>query len=187
MQDNDPYRYDIFIRSLAKCGNPVACFLTGMDDIFGRNRSPRPPLDQLRRAAQAGHRGAAYVAAVFLYRANIGDDADATAIAYMKQVEGEDQGQWRPSLINNLQSLHWRSRGVNLAWQMRSVALRLGLRRPTLPTVVLRGDIQHCVGPAHCGREPRRRGCCMYFCSDECRLRYECHVYFYRVKYGYVR
>jgi hypothetical protein len=92
MQNDDPDGYDVFIRSLAEASNPVACFLTGMDDIFGRNHSPRPPLDQLHRAAEGGHRVAAYVAAVFLYRANSGADADATAIAYMKQVEGEDQG-----------------------------------------------------------------------------------------------
>jgi hypothetical protein len=61
MQNDAPDGYDIFIHSLAEADNPVACFLTGMDDIFGRNRNPRPPLDQLHRAAEGGHRGAAYV------------------------------------------------------------------------------------------------------------------------------
>jgi hypothetical protein len=84
MQNDEPDGYDVFIRSLAEAGNLVACFLTRMDDIFGRNHSPWPPLDQLHRAAEGGHRVAAYVAAVFLYRANSGADADATAIANMK-------------------------------------------------------------------------------------------------------
>ena len=72
MQNADPDGYDVFVRSLAAAGNPVACFLTGMDDIFGRNRSPQPPLDELYCTAKDGHRGAAYVAAVFLYRVNSG-------------------------------------------------------------------------------------------------------------------
>ena len=62
MQNNNPVGYDVFIRSLAVAGNPVACFLTGMDDIFSRNRSPQPPLDELHHASQDGHRGAAFVA-----------------------------------------------------------------------------------------------------------------------------
>ena len=57
MQHDDPNGYDVFIPSLAEAGNPVACFLTGMDDIFGRNCSPRPPLDQLHHAAEGGPEG----------------------------------------------------------------------------------------------------------------------------------
>ncbi|KAF8779698.1 hypothetical protein HU200_002450 [Digitaria exilis] len=45
MQEEDPAGYDVFLRSLAAYGNLEACFLTGMDDIFGRNHSPRPPLE----------------------------------------------------------------------------------------------------------------------------------------------
>ena len=57
MQNDNPDGYDVFIPSLAEAGNPVACFLTGMDDIFGRNHSPRPPLDQLHHAAEGGPEG----------------------------------------------------------------------------------------------------------------------------------
>jgi hypothetical protein len=71
--------------------NPVVFFLTGID-IFVWNCSPQPSLNELHRAAKDRHRGAAYVVAFFLYRANNGADADATAIVYMKQVEGEEQG-----------------------------------------------------------------------------------------------
>ncbi|KAF8657542.1 hypothetical protein HU200_059985 [Digitaria exilis] len=98
MQEEDPAGYDVFVRNLAACGNLEACFLTGMDDIFGRNRSPRPPLEQLHRAAAAGHKMAA---TVFLYRANNGNDTNATAMEYMKQVEFEDGLKWRPRFIPN--------------------------------------------------------------------------------------
>ena len=127
------------------------------------------------------------MAAVFLYMANNGADANATTIAYMKQVEGKDQGQWNSPLLKNMQSLYFRRHGVNPPWQMRSVALCWGLRRPTLPTAVARGNIQHCGGPAYYSKEPSRMGFCMYFCRVKCRLRYECLVYFYHIKYRYVR
>jgi hypothetical protein len=72
------------VRSLAAAGNTAARFLAGIDDIFGRNCVPRPPLDELHHAAQAGHKGAAYVVAVVLYRFYSRADADDTAFAYMK-------------------------------------------------------------------------------------------------------
>jgi hypothetical protein len=93
MQNTDPEGYDVFVRSLATVGNPAVGFLAGIDDIFGRNHGPCPPLDELHRVAQAGHRGAAYVAVVVLYRFYSGAYADGTAFAYMKQVEGEAPGQ----------------------------------------------------------------------------------------------
>jgi hypothetical protein len=47
MQNTDPEGYDVFIRSLAAAGNPATGFHVGIDNIFGRNRSPRPALDEL--------------------------------------------------------------------------------------------------------------------------------------------
>jgi hypothetical protein len=132
MQNTDPEGYDIFVRSLAVAGNPAAGFLAGIDDIFGRNSGPCPPLDELDRASLAGHKGAAYVAAVILYRFYSGADADGTAFAYMKQVEGEAPRQWRRRMLNNVHSLYFRTRGVNLATQMRTIALRASRRRPML-------------------------------------------------------
>jgi hypothetical protein len=92
MQHTDPNGYDVFVRSLAAAGNPVSSVLAGMDDIFGKNRGQHPPLNELHRAAHTGNRGAAYVVAVLLYRFYSEADIDATAFAYMKQVEGETQG-----------------------------------------------------------------------------------------------
>jgi hypothetical protein len=154
-----------------------------MDDIFGRNHDPRPPLDELHRASQAGHKVAAYVAVVVLYRFYSGDDADDTAFAYMKQVEGEALGQWHRRMLNNMHSLYFRTCGVNLATQMRTIALRAGRRRSTLPPAVARGNIQHCKGRTFCSREPCRRGLAMHFCSDECRLRFECDAFFVGVNH----
>jgi hypothetical protein len=183
MQNTDPEGYDVFVRSLAAAGNPATGFLTGINDIFGRNRGPHPPLDDLHRAAQAGHRGAAYVAAVILYKFYSGADADDTAFAYMKQVEGEAPGQWHRRMLNNVHSLYFRTCGVNLSTQMRTIALRDGRRRPSLPPAVTRGNIQHCIGRTFCSREPSRRGFSMHFCSDECRLHFECDAFFVGVNH----
>jgi hypothetical protein len=133
MQNTNPEGYDVFVRSLAAAGNPAAGFLTKIDDIFDRNRRLFPPLNKLHRAAQAWHRGTAYVAAVVLYRFYSGADADGTAFAYMKQVEGEAPRQWRRRMLNNMHSLYFQTHGVNLATQMRTISLRDGRRRPTLP------------------------------------------------------
>jgi hypothetical protein len=57
MQNTYPEGYDVFVRSLAAVGNPATGFLAGIDDIFGRNRGPCSPLDELHHAAQAGTEG----------------------------------------------------------------------------------------------------------------------------------
>ncbi|KAF8688850.1 hypothetical protein HU200_042121 [Digitaria exilis] len=141
-----------------------ACFLTGMDDIFGRNHSPRPPLEQLHRAAAAGHRTAAYMAAVFLYRPNNSNDTDATAMEYMKQVEFEDGLKWHPRFIPNTYTMDIQPYAAKLAVRSRRFALVLGLLRPTLPPVVVRGNVEQCLDRAFCGREPSRG----YFCGGAC-------------------
>jgi hypothetical protein len=123
------------------------------------------------------------VAAVVLYRFYSRADADGTAFAYMKQVEGEAPGQWRRWMLNNVHSLYFWTRGVNLATQMRTIAHRDGHRRPTLPPAVAQGNIQHCIGQTFSSREPSRRGFAMHFCSDECRLRLECDAFFVGVNH----
>jgi hypothetical protein len=94
LQNVDPNGYDAFVRSLAAASNPVAGFLAGMDDVFGRNRGRRPPLDELHRTTHARNRRAAYVVAVLLYRFYSRADVDATTFAYMRQVEDQAQGPW---------------------------------------------------------------------------------------------
>jgi hypothetical protein len=183
MQNTNPEGYDVFFRSLAAAGNPAAGFLAGIDDFFGRNRTPRPPLNELHRAAQAGHRGVAYVASFVLYRFYSGADADGTAFAYMKQVEGEAPGQWRRRMLNNMHSLDFQTCGVNLATQTRTITLRDGRRLSTLPPAVAQGNIQHYIGRIFCSRELSRRGFAMHFYSDECRLRFECDAFFVGVNH----
>jgi hypothetical protein len=118
-----------------------------------------------------------------LYRFYSGADADGTAYAYMKQVEGEAPGQWHRWMLNNVHPLYFRTRGVNLATQMRTIMLRDGRRRPTLPPAVARGNIQHCIGRTFCSREPSRRGFAMHFCSDECSLCFEYDGFFVGVNH----
>uniref|UniRef100_K3XS79 F-box domain-containing protein n=1 Tax=Setaria italica TaxID=4555 RepID=K3XS79_SETIT len=91
MQWNDGDGYDSLLTHLTQASNPVACFLTEMEVIFEENRSPRPCLDELARTAAGRNNVAAYVAALFLYRANSGVGDDDTAMWYIRQVEGEEE------------------------------------------------------------------------------------------------
>jgi hypothetical protein len=183
MQNTDPEGYDVFIRSLAAAGNPATGYLAGIDDIFGTNHGPHSPLDELHHAAQAGHRGVAYAAAVVLYRFYSGADVDGTTLAYMKRVEGDAPEQWRQQMLNNVHSLYFRTCGVNLAKETRTITLRDGRRRPTLPLAVARGNIQHCIGRTFCSRESSRTGFAMHFYSDEYKLRFECDAFFVGVNH----
>jgi hypothetical protein len=76
MQWNDYKGYDALLDCVARIRNPEACFLSGMDILFGENYSSRSSNAKLEESAQAGNNVTAYVAAMVLYRANgsTGDD-----------------------------------------------------------------------------------------------------------------
>jgi hypothetical protein len=81
---------DSLIKSLAAVGHPEACFRARLCEIFGVNRgSLHPRLEDLKTAADAGHKPAAYMLALCLYRRNSGAGDDAEAMRRIWQVEGE--------------------------------------------------------------------------------------------------
>ncbi|RCV06506.1 hypothetical protein SETIT_1G168200v2 [Setaria italica] len=86
MSLNEPVNYGTLLASLTQVS-----FLTGIKVIFGENRSTRPCLDDLARAAAGGHKVAAYLVTLFLYRDNGGTGDDDTARRYMTKVEGEKE------------------------------------------------------------------------------------------------
>nr|TKW39316.1 hypothetical protein SEVIR_1G170500v2 [Setaria viridis] len=88
MSWNEPVNYGTLLASLTQVG-----FLTGIKVVFGENRSTRPCLDDLARAAAGGHKVAAYLVALFLYRDNGGTGDDDTARRYMTRVEGEKESR----------------------------------------------------------------------------------------------
>ncbi|RLM66299.1 hypothetical protein C2845_PM16G00080 [Panicum miliaceum] len=92
MSWDDPVGYPTLVGRLTKVGNPEACFLTWFEVLF-RKGTPLAPVCTvgLQHDTEFGHNMAAYVAAIFLYRANYGAVSDDAARRYMRQVEGEEE------------------------------------------------------------------------------------------------
>jgi hypothetical protein len=91
LQWNDRKGYDALLDCLTYIRNPEACFLSGMDILFGENYSSRSSIAKLEEEAQARHNVADYIAAMVLYRANGGTGDDDTARLYIREVEGEEE------------------------------------------------------------------------------------------------
>ncbi|KAG2658200.1 hypothetical protein PVAP13_1KG266000 [Panicum virgatum] len=94
--------YQALLHRLTNIGNPEACFITGMQDVFPGPvfTAPGPDLDEnLERAAAGNHKAAAYVAAVLLYMDNGNAGIDATARQYMRQAAttGEEDSVVAPA------------------------------------------------------------------------------------------
>jgi len=80
------------LADLTNIGNPEACYMTGMMNVFSKGTpKARPCIVELARAAERGHNVAAYVATILLFRANTGADDNQAARRYMLQVEGEEE------------------------------------------------------------------------------------------------
>jgi hypothetical protein len=69
------------INTLANVGNPEALFQSGLHRaVLGNTRGVITScLDQLRRAAEAGHKESMYALSLFLYRPNSGEADDDEA------------------------------------------------------------------------------------------------------------
>jgi hypothetical protein len=77
-------RYVALVDNLAAAGNPEACFLRGLTLVFAK-RCMQLGIQCLTRAADAGHKVAAYVLAVLHYCYWDKQEAER----YIRQVEGE--------------------------------------------------------------------------------------------------
>jgi hypothetical protein len=169
------------INTLANVGNPEALFQSSLHHaVLGKTRGViMPSLNQLRRAAEAGHKGSMYALSLFLYRPNSGEADDDEARQLLRLVEGPQEGAtalpWK-----NLTCTKRRSRIIAPTWDYRLTgAIAVSL----VPAPVPRHDYMQCAG----------RGCadhagwhawysCRRFCSEECRIRNECDWFFFTLK-----
>ena len=103
------------LADLTNIGNPEACYMTGMMNVFSKGTpEARPCIIELARATERGHNVAAYVAAILLFRANTSADNDQASRWYMRQVEGDEEatagaaGGIGRSMFSNEGCLHCR-------------------------------------------------------------------------------
>jgi hypothetical protein len=87
----------VLINTLANVGNPEALFQSGLHRaVVGNTRGViMSCLDQLQRAAEAGHKESMYALSLFLYRPNSGEANDDEARRLLHLVEGPKRGRWR--------------------------------------------------------------------------------------------
>ena len=84
--------YAALLAHLTDIGNPEACYMTGMKEVFSKGKpEARPCIVELASATEHGHNVAAYVAAIVLFRANTSTDDNQAARRYMRQVESEEE------------------------------------------------------------------------------------------------
>ncbi|TVU21979.1 hypothetical protein EJB05_31651, partial [Eragrostis curvula] len=167
MKWDDNARYDTLVERLAAAGNPEACFATGMAFIFA-HRNAQQGAAALGRAAAAGHKAAAYVLGLLLYRV---DGARDAAKHYIATVEGDvvdgagcEDGEAK-----------WSNRECRRSRTQALLALRdatwkmTGLR--VWAATALPEDGHRCTASG-CGLPEGWSGDAV-FCSDVCRIRYE--------------
>jgi hypothetical protein len=84
----------VLINTLANIGNPEALSQSGLcRAVLGNTRGIiMSCLDQLRRAAEAGHKESMYALSLFLYIPNNGEAAADEARSILRLVEGPQEG-----------------------------------------------------------------------------------------------
>jgi hypothetical protein len=169
------------INTLANVGNPEALFQSGLRHaVLGNTRGvTKPCLDQLRRAAEAGHKESMYALSLFLYRPNISEAAADEARRLLRLVEGPQEGAtvlpWK-----NLTCTKRRSRIIVSTWDYR---LTGAIAVSPVPAPVPRHDDLQCAG-RECGDHAGWHAWYSWrrFCSEECRIRNECDWFFSTLK-----
>jgi hypothetical protein len=153
--------------------------------LRGFNRgSLHPRLEDLKTAADAGHKPAAYMLALCLYRRNSSAGDDAEAMRRIRQVEGEQDaaapaaggaGEGTPTPWKNLGCTRCRLDALNVANGVRPLAdangypIEVRVAKP-----VVHGGLQ-CAG-GNCGETAGRFRWEKWsvFCNEECRIHSEC-------------
>jgi hypothetical protein len=165
------------INTLDNVGHPEALFQSGLHCVVLRNTQGviMPCLDQLRCAAEAGHKESMYALSLFLYRPNSGEAANDEARRLLRLVEGPQEGlttlPWK-----NLTCTKRRSRIIMSTWDYQLTgAIVVSL----VPAPVPRHDDLQCVGRG-CGDHAGWHAWYSWrrFCSEECRVRNECDWFF---------
>jgi hypothetical protein len=80
------------INTVANVGNPEALFQSGLRRVVLGNTRGGSCLDQLQRAAEAGHKESMYALPLVLYRPNSGEADDDEARRLLRVVEGPQEG-----------------------------------------------------------------------------------------------
>ncbi|RLN22440.1 hypothetical protein C2845_PM07G02010 [Panicum miliaceum] len=179
---SDSERYLAVVGSLSGAGNPEACFLSGVALAFA-HRCARPGAELLGRAAAAGHKVAAYVLALVLYKAGGASDV---ARRHIRQVEGEaaeagggggyKYNKKTATRRSNQECVRCRAQAVaavqQATWKMAELS-------DPVPEVVAPPEDEgsHLCTASGCGV---REAWCEWsiFCSEDCRIRYECAMFF---------
>ena len=90
---NDHAAYAALLAHLTDIGNPVACYITGMNNAFSKGTpEARPSIIELACAAKCGHNVAAYVDAILLFRANTG--AETTKLRGGTCAKSRPRNKW---------------------------------------------------------------------------------------------
>ena len=134
------------------------------------------PLDDLDHAAHGGHKLAAYMLAMILWRANSGTEADVRAKQLLAEVAHYDQalavcsnrGVSRPSV-----------HAYDMLWMYVWPDFH---QSAPVPGPMPRADVHKCTSPrwgwvpSWCGVPASHEGWLewSYFCSEECRIRSLC-------------
>jgi hypothetical protein len=174
------YRAKLIAR-LASAGNPEACFYAGMCAVFMEDRTVlMPRLDMLERSTMAGHDVATFVLSLMLHRSNSDADSDNIAWWWLRKVEGDETG---PAV-----NVTWKN--VICTWCLQQTMLMLedfaGRPAPVQPSPLpplampVHHQDKHQCGGGGCGIHVGWKGWEEWamFCSEECRIRYECDRFF---------
>jgi len=184
---SDAERYLAVVGSLSATGNPEACFLAGVALVFAHRRARPRGAELLGQAAAAGHKVAAYVLALVLYKAG---DASGAATRHIRQVEGEAAeaagggvgvgggcSKNTTTWWSNEECVRCRAHAVEA---VRQATWKMAELEAPVPAVVApppEDDVSHGCTVSGCGSREAWCDWCV-FCSEDCRIRYECDMFF---------
>ncbi|KAG2560928.1 hypothetical protein PVAP13_8KG195103 [Panicum virgatum] len=177
-QSEDAETSERLMANTYAAGNLEAIFIKGMRVYFGHHsRALQASLDDLDQAAHGGHKPAAYMLAMVLWRANSGAEADLWAKHLLAEVADDDPAivvcsdRWVSGPHAHAFATLWM-----FVWPPNSP------QPAPMPRPVPRDDDHQCASPrwgwitGWCGAPTGHDGLFhwCYFCSDECRIRSLC-------------
>ncbi|XP_025815705.1 uncharacterized protein LOC112892812 [Panicum hallii] len=174
---SDSERYLAVVGSLSGAGNPEACFLSGVALAFA-HRCARPGVELLERAAAEGHKVAAYVLALVLYKTAGASDV---ARRHIREVEGEvaaasGSHNKKAATRSNQECVRCRAQAMEAIQQATWKMAKLSDPVPAVAAPP-KDDGSHRCTASGCGVREAWCDRCM-FCSEDCRIRYECATFF---------
>ncbi|CAO2045299.1 unnamed protein product [Urochloa humidicola] len=175
------YRNDL-IGKLAEAGNEEACFRDGLRVVFDVYQKELDcPLNNLESAADKGHNLAVYLLALCLYRRNGGAVDDEKEKELIRKLEGED-GLGAAAAGGGGVRQRWTNRACVVACLQTAVAAEtydLPYINNWVPIAKPERVFAHIAG-GNCGHLPgmEQWDQSTEFCSEDCRIRFECETFF---------